>query len=72
MRHPEASPFAHEGPCGSGIIGGFDPGFLRDPVPRPIESPPPLAKPEGWSGNKALWEMVCDLAERLGYGGPST
>lgn len=69
MRHPEASPFAHEGPRGSGIIGGFDPGFLRDPAPRRIESPPRLSQPEGWSGNKPLWRMVTDLAERLGYTG---
>lgn len=68
MRHPEASPFAHEGPRDSGIIGGFDPGFLQNPALRRIESPPPLTQPEGWSGNKPLWGMVTELAERLGYG----
>ena len=67
MRHPEASPFAHEGPRDSGIIGGFDPGFLQSPKPRRIEPPPPLAKPEGWSGHESLWRMVSDFAERLGY-----
>jgi hypothetical protein len=67
MRHPEASPFAHEGPRGSGIIGGFDPGFLLSPKARQVEPPPPLAKPEGWSGHESLWRMVSDLAERLGY-----
>ena len=72
MRHPEASPFAHEGPRDSGIIGGFDPGFLQSPKPRRIEPPPPLAKPEGWSGHESLWRMVSDLAERLGYAGEAT
>jgi sulfotransferase family protein len=32
MCHPEASPFARFGPPGSGIIGGYDHDFLRDPI----------------------------------------
>jgi hypothetical protein len=67
MGHPEASPFARPGPSESGIIGGYDPGFLADPVLRKLAPPPPLRQPEGWSGHAALWGMVTDLAERLGY-----
>ena len=33
MRHPEASQFPRPGIAGNGIIGGFDPDFLRNPVP---------------------------------------
>ncbi|HXU58604.1 MAG TPA: sulfotransferase, partial [Verrucomicrobiae bacterium] len=42
MGHPEASPFARPGPKASGIIGGYDPGFLEAPVPRKLAPPPPL------------------------------
>jgi hypothetical protein len=69
MAHPEASPFARPGPKESGIIGGFDPGFLADPLLRKLAPPAPLCRPEGWSGHEALWEMVEDLAKRLGYAG---
>ncbi|HEY2110762.1 MAG TPA: sulfotransferase, partial [Dongiaceae bacterium] len=69
MSHPETSPFACPGPKDSGIIGGFDPGFLEAPVMRKLPPPPTLRLPEGWSGHEALWQMVEDLAERLGYAG---
>jgi hypothetical protein len=69
MGHPEASPFAHPGPSESGIIGGYDPAFLADPVLRKLPPPPKLRRPGGWSGHDALWEMVVDLAEQLGYAG---
>ena len=71
MAHPEASPFARPGPSESGIIGGYDPGFLADPRLRQLAAPPALRRPEGWSGHEALWKMVADLAERLGYAGVS-
>jgi Sulfotransferase family len=69
MGHPEASPFACPGPEESGIIGGYDPGFLAHPHLRQLAPPPALRRPEGWSGHDALWEMVADLAERLGCAG---
>jgi hypothetical protein len=67
MRHPEASPFACPGPPGSGIIGGNDPAFLRDPLPHPVAVPPTLDRPAGWVGNSSLWESAVDLATQLGY-----
>ena len=69
MGHPEASPFACPGPRESGIIGGYDPGSLADPVLRRLAPPQALRRREGWSGHDALWEMAVDLAERLGYAG---
>jgi len=69
MGHPEASPFARPGPSESGIIGGYDPSFLADPVLRKLAPSAKLRRPEGWSGHDALWEMVVDLAARLGYAG---
>ena len=69
MAHPEASPFARPGPSESGIIGGYDPGFLADPLLRKLARPPKLRRPEGWSGHETLWKMVEDLAARLGYAG---
>jgi len=67
MRHPEDSPFASPGPAESGIIGGNDPGFLRDPVPHPVAVPRTLERPHGWVGNSALWQRTVALANRLGY-----
>ena len=67
IAHPEASPFARPGPTESGIIGGYDPGFLADPHLRKLAPPPKLCRPEGWSGHDALWEMIEDLSARLGY-----
>jgi hypothetical protein len=67
MMHPEDSPFASVGPAGSGIVGGNDPGFLRDPIPRAVSVLPTLDPPEGWEGNSSLWEMTVDIAARLGY-----
>ena len=68
MTHPEASPFARPGPKESGIIGGYDPGFLEAPALRQLAPAPPLRRPQDWSDHDALWGMVEDLAERLGYG----
>ena len=69
MAHPEASPFARPGPKDSGIIGGYDPGFLADPLLRRLAPAAPLRQPEGWSGHDALWQRVEGLAAQLGYAG---
>ncbi len=67
MRHPEASPFASPGPSESGIVGGNDPDFLRDPIPHSVDVPRTLDRPPGWVGNPSLWESAVDLATELGY-----
>jgi hypothetical protein len=67
MHHPEASPFARPGPAGSGILGGHDPNFLRDPIPRRVELPPTIEQPSGWQGEASLWRMAVELARHLGY-----
>jgi sulfotransferase family protein len=67
MMHPEASPFASFGVEGSGIIGGHDPSFLRDPIPHAVEVLRTLELPRGWVGNSSLWRMTVDIANRLGY-----
>jgi hypothetical protein len=67
MLRPERSPFASLGPTTTGIIGGNDHAFLRDPVPHPVKSPPKLDRPEGWIGNSSLWRMTVEVANRLGY-----
>jgi hypothetical protein len=67
MKHPERSPFATFGPAGSGIVGGHDPGFLRDPKPRRAEVYRTIEQPSGWTGHPALWDSVVALATRLGY-----
>jgi hypothetical protein len=67
MMHPEASPFACPGPAGSGIEGGNDPDFLRNPIPRRVEVPRTLDAPHGWVGNAALWRRTVEIATRLGY-----
>jgi hypothetical protein len=68
MRHTEASPFARPGPAGTGIIGGNDPAFLNNPIPHPIQIPNTVDLPSGWSEEHSVWEMVVDLARKLGYG----
>lgn len=67
MTHPEASPFASFGPSDSGVIGGNDPDFLRDPIPHRVEVPSTLDEPPGWLETRSAWQMVVDLANRLGY-----
>lgn len=67
MRHPERSPFARPGPALSGVTGGSDPGFLRDPIPRRVEVPARLDPPEGWVAEPVIWEMIANLANQLGY-----
>ena len=67
MLHPERSPFATPGPASTGIVGGLDPGFLNDPVPRSVNAPPKMAMPQEWADNSSLWLMTVDMANRLGY-----
>jgi hypothetical protein len=67
MKHPERSPFASFGPAGSGITGGYDPGFLSDPKPRHVRLSAGVEQPSGWTGNVALWDSVVSLASELGY-----
>jgi hypothetical protein len=67
MRHPEFSPFAYATAKGTGLLGGLDGGFLVDTALRPVEPPPALGRPEGWSGHEPLWQSVIDLAVELGY-----
>jgi hypothetical protein len=67
MQHPERSPFASFGPPDSGVAGGNDRAFLRDPVPRRVECPRQVEMPNGWSGPQHVWTAVVELARRLGY-----
>jgi hypothetical protein len=67
MRHPEASLFASFGPGGSGVTGGHDPGFLRDPIPRAAILPHSVEPPPGWQGEARLWQRTKALAGRFGY-----
>lgn len=67
MLHPEASPFARFGPRGSGVIGGHDHGFLKDPIPRRVEAPSTLEPPPDWRGGAKAWRRIAATAERLGY-----
>ena len=70
MCHPEASPFARFGPSGSGVIGGHDHGFLRDPIPRRVDVPTTIEQPPDWHGAAALWRRTLKLARMLGYDTP--
>ena len=67
MMRPQDSPFAFETPACSGVMGGHDPEFLRNPVPCPAQSPPALKPPAGWVGNLSLWQSAVELANQLGY-----
>jgi hypothetical protein len=67
MLHPERSPFARPGSIASGIVGGNDPDFLSNPVPRGATLPSGVEQPAGWVENASLWEMTLDIAARLGY-----
>jgi len=71
MCHPEVSPFARFGPEASGLRGGNDHAFLRDPIPRRVQVPTVFAQPTGWSGPGRLWSAVVELATQLGYAGCS-
>ncbi len=68
MTHPETSPFASFGPAGSGVVGGHDPGFLRDPVLRCVPVLATLDCPPDCQGHASLWRTVVVVANQLGYG----
>lgn len=67
MMHPERSPFAKFGPADTGLIGGHDHNFLRDPIPHRVEVMTTLEPPEGCAADSPLWNMTVDIANRLGY-----
>ena len=67
MSNPAASPFACFGPEGSGVVGGNDHDFLRDPAPHEVELPATLDPPAGWSEEPRVWKMVAQLGADLGY-----
>ena len=67
IMHPEASPFAGFGLEESGVAGGNDPAFLRDPIPHSVEMPRTMEMPADWSDEPSAWRMVADLANYLGY-----
>ncbi len=67
MRHPEHSPFARLAPAESGVAGGNDPAFLRDPIPHAVPIERGLDPPPGWSAGPSAWERVVILARYLGY-----
>jgi Sulfotransferase family len=71
MCHPEASPFARFGPADSGVIGGHDHGFLRDPIPRRVDVPTTIEQPPDWHGAPVLWRRTLKLARTLGYDAPA-
>ncbi len=65
MAHPEDSPYAVLGPATAS--GGWDAGFLADPVLRAVELPGSLDLPEGWGADPWLDLVSRELATRLGY-----
>ncbi len=67
MMHPEDSPFASPGPAAAGIVGGHDPSFLRNPIPRPVQVLSTLERPPAWVGDSELWDVAVNLATHLGY-----
>ena len=67
MRHPETSPFARFTPPESGVNGGNDREFLRDPIPHRAVLPDAVDPPTGWSGPASLWAAVVELASSVGY-----
>jgi hypothetical protein len=67
MMHPEASPFASLGVSSTGIIGGNDHDFLKDPFPRAVPVLPSVEPPPRWEGNSSLWQMTREIATKLGY-----
>jgi hypothetical protein len=65
MIHPERSPYAHTGP--KGALGGWDTGFMNDPVLRRAEIPETLELPSEWIVDPWLKLATMNLAARLGY-----
>lgn len=65
MTHPERSTYAGRGP--DGAAGGWDQGFMLDPVLRPTELPDRFVLPAGWLVDPWLALGSAELAARLGY-----
>jgi hypothetical protein len=65
MTHPECSPYAGTGP--KGALGGWDTGFMRDPVLRKTEIPATLDLPAEWIVDPWLELAATQLAAQLGY-----
>jgi hypothetical protein len=65
MRHPERSPYARTGP--KGALGGWDTGFMRDPVLRPTELPATFDFPSEWILEPWLQLASLELATGFGY-----
>jgi hypothetical protein len=65
MTHPESSPYARIGP--QGAAGGWDNGFMRDPVLRKTELPKRFDLPVEWNVDPWLTVASFELAARLGY-----
>lgn len=68
MANPATSPFACFGPEASGVIGGNDHGFLKNPTPHRVELPSTVDAPPGWLGEAEVWNVVRSLGAELGYG----
>ena len=67
MRHPERSPFACFAPAASGVIGGSDPAFLRDPRPHRVVEERNVHPRQLRSADPALWAKVQRATHELGY-----
>ncbi len=65
MRHPERSPYARTGP--EGALGGWDTGFMSDPVLRAAELPSSFDFPSEWILEPWLQLAAFELATRFGY-----
>jgi hypothetical protein len=65
MTHPERSLYAHTGP--KGALGGWDAGFMHDPVLRKTELPASLELPAEWIVDPWLKLAAMELAARFGY-----
>jgi hypothetical protein len=68
MQHPERSVFSGYRSVEGGAVGGNDPQFLQDPLPKAVDKPPSLDLPANWQVDPWLWVAVCLLAQLLGYG----
>ena len=65
MRHPERSPYARTGP--EGALGGWDAGFMHDPVAATAELPGLFDFPSDWILEPWLPLASARLATRFGY-----
>jgi hypothetical protein len=63
----EVSRWPFTGGGESGRLGGGDPGFLDDPVLRPVPAPPPMRYDPHVGFDHATWREYARLAALLGY-----